>query len=301
MKSFYLLIILISIQISSVYAQELNAKVTINAEKIQLTDKTIFNEMAKSCTEFLNNRKWTNDQYQVLERISCNFFLNITEMVGSDVFRAEVSIQSTRQAYGSNYNTVVFYNLDKDWQFQYSNFQNFEFNENQFTNNFSSLLAFYAYTIIGMDYDSYGLDGGNPYFIKAQQIVNNASTATETGWQALNGTANKNRYWLIENILNARYKSFHDAIYTYHRKGIDYMYKDIDAARKEITSALTQLKNVSRLSPNLYLLQLFFFAKSDEIINIYKDALPADKNKIVELLNEISVQNSNKWQQILGK
>ncbi len=282
-------------------AQELNAKVNINAEKLgNVPDKTIFTDMTKAISEFLNNRKWTNDNYQLVERINCTFFINLTEM-STDVFKAEVDIQSTRPIYNSNYTSAVFFTLDKDWLFKYSRYENLEFNENQFSSNFTSMLAFYAYIIIGMDYDSYSLEGGTSNYIKAQQIVNQASTASEPGWLASTGTQSKNRYWLIENLLNARYKAFHEAMNQYYRKGMDEMHKDLDGARKEITNALTQIKTVWKLSPNLFLLQLFFFTKSEEIVNIYKDALPADKNKIVELLNEINVQNSTKWQQILGK
>lgn len=278
--------------------QDLNAIVKVNSDQVQLSDKTIFKDMENAIFNFLNNRKWSADNIKTEEKINCTFILIINKYDAPDVFSGSLQIQSGRPVFGTGYQSTLLNIIDEDILFKFSPFQTVEYQENNFVNNFSAIFAFYALMAVGMDYASFAPEGGNPYFVKAQQLVNAAQSASEPGWKAFDSKSNRNRYWLIENAMNPRYKSFLEAYYAYHRKGLDAMGKDKEEGRKEITNALFKLQQVFKLSPNVYILYAFFLAKADEIVNIYKDALPADKAKIIELLNEISQNNGNKWSQI---
>lgn len=284
----------------SAYAigQDLNATVKVNSDQVQLSDKTVFKDMENAIFNFLNNRKWTTDNIATDEKINCTFILIINRYESPDVFSGSLQIQSGRPVYGTGYQTTLLNIIDEDILFKFSPFQTVEYQENNFVNNFSAIFAFYALMVAGMDYASFGPDGGNPYFVRAQQLVNAAQSATEPGWKAFDSKSNRNRYWLIENMLNPRYKAYQEAWLNYHRKGLDAMGKNKEEARKEITNSLLKLQQIFKLSPSLYIMHTFFLAKADEIVNIYKDALPAEKTKMIELLNEISQNNSNRWNSI---
>jgi hypothetical protein len=286
------------------FAQDLNAQVRVIADRItDLTDKSIFKDMEKSMTEFLNNRKWTSDKIANEERITCNFVFIMEKYVATEnYFEGSLQLAAQRPVFGSSYNTPLINLKDEKIQFKYSNFTTFDYIENQFTNNLSSILSFYALTIVGLDYASFGQEGSSiTSLIKAQQIVNAAQSASESGWQAFEGTSQRNRYWLIENIMNARYKPFFDAWYGYHRKGLDKMTKNVVEGRKEIYAALENIKKVFKTSSNLYLLTFFFTAKGDEIMILFKEAPMEERTKLVTLLTEINNQNSNKWQTLITK
>lgn len=299
-SSIYLIfIILFSVNFAN--AQDLNARITVNADQVQLSDKSIFKELERSIYEFLNNRKWSSDKVTSEERLNCTFVFIIDAYTAPDYFKGTLQIQASRPAFGSSYSTVLLNLKDNKIEFKYNAFQPIEFNENSFSNNLSSILSYYTYIIMGLDYDSFGEAGGNPFYIKAQQVVTNAQSSSEVGWQAFDLPANRNRYWLADNLNNARFKDFHSALYAYHRKGIDIMYKDLNQGRKEVITSLEQLKKVFKLSNNLYMMTVFFEAKGDEIVLMFKDAQPEEKNKVVELLNEMSIQFKNKWQSILQK
>jgi hypothetical protein len=282
-------------------SQDLNARVTVNADQIQLSDKSVFKELERSIFEFLNNRKWTTDKVNNDERLNCTFVFIIEQFTAPDYFKGSLQIQSTRPAYASSYNSVLLNLKDDKIEFKYNSFQAIEYNENSFTNNLSSILSYYTFIMLGLDYDSFGDNAGLSLLLRAQSIVSTAQSISEIGWQAFDLPANRNKYWLADNLTNSRFKEFHTAIYNYHRKGVDQMSKDLNAGRKEVLTSLEQMEKVFRLSNNLYMMSAFFQAKADEIILIFKDAEPQDKNKAVEILNKISVQNQNKWQTILQK
>lgn len=284
-----------------IHAQDINARITVNADKIQLSDKGIFKELEKSLYEFINNRKWTQDRVTNDERINCTFVLIIDEYTAPDYFKGSLQIQATRPVFGSSYNTVLLNLKDDKIEFKYNNFQAIEYNDNTFTSNLSSIFAFYTYIILGLDYDSFGENGGSIYFARAQQVVNNAQSSSEPGWQAFDLPANRNRYWLADNFNNARFKDFHQAMYHYHRKGLDNQYKNMKDGLKEMLVALETMRKVFKLSNNLYMMTVFFQAKADELVLCMKEADPEVKNKAIEILNEISVQNQNRWQTILQK
>ena len=282
---------------SQLFAQEINCAVTINAEKVTQTDPKIFKTLETAIFEFMNTRKWTDDVFLPEERIECQILISITEELSSDRFRAQTSIVSRRPIYGSDYNSTLFNFQDKDFEFIYSEYQPLEYNENQYTNNLTAMLAYYAYIIIGLDYDSFALKGGDKYFLKAQTIVNQASNSDFKGWKSYDGT--RNRYWYINNLMDAKFSGVRDVFYQYHRQGLDNMYNDQIKPVSTITKALQTLDNVNRTQPNSMVMQLFFSAKSDELLGIYSKAPPAEKAKGISYLIRLDPVNADSYQELL--
>jgi hypothetical protein len=280
------------------FSQELNCKVQVVSPTIQGTDKSVFDNLQTTIFEFMNNRKWTNETFKNTERIDCSILVNITERMSTDEFKANIQIQVRRPVFKSSYNTVLLNNNDNDFQFKYLENQTLDYSENVYTSNLTSVLAFYAYFIIGLDYDSFELKGGTPYLQKALAIVNNAQSGNDLGWKAFDG--NKNRYWLINNMLDATFVPLRECMYKYHRLGMDLMVDNKETARVTIFESLQNLRKIHQIKPLSYSMQVFFYAKSDEIINIFSGAFPDEKAKIVNLLNEIDPTNSNKYQKILA-
>lgn len=281
------------------YSQELNCRVSIFSQQIQTSNKHIFESMQKDLYEFLNNRKWTDHVYSYDEKIECTILINLTEQISTDQFKGTMQIQSIRPIFNSNYNSVMLNLKDNDIQFNYQEFQSLEFNENTFGSNLVSLLAYYAYVIIGFDYDSYSLMGGTPYFQKAEKIVQNAQNAQEKGWKSFE--SQKNRYWLVENLLNSKYAPVREFNYKYHRLGLDIMSEKQAEGRAQIADALQLVQKVYRdkPSPFMMLLQILFDAKSDEFVQVFSESFPDEKARIVNILKEIDPTNSNKYQRIL--
>lgn len=280
------------------FAQELNCKVQVLSQQIQGTDKRVFTTLQTAIFEFMNNKKWTNDQFKLDERIDCSILINVTERPSTDQFVATIQVQSRRPIYKSSYNSVLLNYNDNDFQFTYLENQPLEFNENQFTTNLTSVLGFYAYLIIGMDYDTFSMNGGTTYLQKAQNIVNQAQNTSEPGWRAFE--SNKNRYWLINNMLDAPFINIRECMYNYHRKGLDEMVSNKEGGRANILEALESLRKVHQARPLSFAMQVFFNAKSDEIINIFSGAFSDEKSKVVTLLNDIDPTNSNKYQKIMA-
>ncbi len=293
-KYIVVLVILIFAQASK--AQDLNCKVQIITQQLATTDKSIFIEMEKSIFEFINNTKWTTDIIQINERIECNLIINVKEQLGIDEFKATAQIQSSRPVFNTSYNSTMFNYMDEDWTFKYIINQPLEFNENDARSNLTSLIAYYVYVIVGLDYDSYSLFGGTTYFQKARQIVNNAQTLPGKGWKAFDGT--RNRFILVDNLLDNNFKPVRETVYKYHRLGLDVMSQNIDNGRDEIKELLPKLLKLAKERPNSMILNIFFSAKSDELVNIFSRAVQSDKQAIIQTLSEIDPGNSNKYQQI---
>lgn len=292
----YIFGILLIILSQTTKAQDLNCKVQIITQQLATTDKSIFIEMEKSIFEFINNTKWTTDIIQINERIECNLIINVKEQLGIDEFKATAQIQSSRPVFNTSYNSTLFNYMDEDWTFKYIINQPLEFNENDARSNLTSLIAYYVYIIVGLDYDSYSLFGGTTYFQKARQIVNNAQTQPGKGWKAFDGT--RNRFILVDNLLDNNFKPVRETIYKYHRLGLDVMSQNIDNGRDEIKELLPKLLKLAKDRPNSMILNIFFSAKSDELVNIFSRAMPSDKQAIIQTLSEIDPGNSNKYQQI---
>lgn len=248
-------------------AQELNCTVSINATQVQTTERTVFRDMKTAIEQFMNSRKWTNDSYKNYEKINCNMLITITRMPSVGNFAASVQIQSARPVYNTNYSTLVFNFADRDWEFEYVESLPLEYNDNTYTTNLTSMLALYAYMIIGVDYDSFSELGGSPYFQRALQVVNNAQQSNRPGWQSMQN--NRSRYWIVENYNNPQMTDLRKALYSYHRLGLDTFDKDPDKSREVILKGLKDIKKVRDINPTAVIIVSFFDAKGKELANIF--------------------------------
>jgi len=290
-------IILFLIGSLNLNAQEFNCSVQVSAPQIQQSNKEKFQELRKGLYEFVNERHWTQYSFTIDERIECTIAITITEEISSDEFKGKMNLVLRRPVYGTSYNTVLLNYVDNDFDFQWQEGQPLDFNENTFTSNLTSTVAFYIYIFLGFDFDSYQMLGGTPYFEKAQSIVNAAQSARERGWKAFESM--KNRYWLSENLTNSSYSDVRKAMYEYHRKGLDLMQDNIEKGRQGVMNALEMLQRAYREKPRLYLLQFVMDAKRDEMINIFSQAAPMDKTKAVNILSEIDASKASQYQKIL--
>lgn len=301
MKKWFLLVVAFLFNFC-VQAQELTVKVTVNTPKLQTADPQVFQTLRTAVEEFMNNQKWTNDVFEQEERIKMDIVITISKELAANTFEAEVSLQSTRPVFNSLYETPMFKHQDKDVVFTYEQFQPLEFSQTTYLNNLTSVLGFYAYIVLGMDYDSFSPFGGEPHFQAAQDVVNRIPpniASTVPGWRSTDG--NRNRYWLIENILSPRVRPFRQAIYDYHRQGLDVMYEDVGGGRAVMTQALESLDGVNRSYPNSMILQVFANTKSDEIIEIYKGAGPQEKNSITRTMERVDPPRASAYRQGIGK
>lgn len=281
------------------FAQELNCRVTVNATPTaqQTIDKRIFTSLQTQVYEFMNNTQWSTDQFKREEKIECTILINITKVNPPDEFEASITVQSSRPIYNSDYKSVLLNFQDNDFTFRYLEYQQFLFSETNFISNLTSVLAYYANVVIALDYDSYSPKGGTAFWQKAQSIITMAQNTPEKGWRSSDGF--RNRYWLVENIMNPVFEPMRDCYYNWHRKGLDIMYENLDNGRTEILGCLDLLLKVHKARPASFNMQLFFNAKSPEVINIFGQALPADKNKAVTILNQVDPTNQSKYAKIL--
>jgi len=293
-----ILIILLFSLANSVSAQELNCQVQVLSQQISGTDKRVFDALQTAIFEFLNNKKWTTETFKTEERIDCSILINITERVSTDEFKATLQVQARRPVYKSSYNSPLLNYIDNDIQFKYIENQALDFTENTYTSELTSILAFYSNLIIGMDYDTFSMNGGTTYLQKALSVVNSAQNASGKGWKAFDG--DKNRYWIINNMLDASFVPMRECMYTYHRKGLDEMVNNKESGRATILESIENLKKVHEAKPLSFSLQVFFNAKSDEIINIFSGAFADEKPKALNVLTEIDPTNSNKYQKIMA-
>ena len=297
MRRLFILLSILFFHIISIKAQELKCAINVTAPSVAGSDRTVYEKMQQALYEFMNSRQWTNYKFTTEERIDVNILITIQNRVSTDQFTGNMQIQARRPVYKTSYNSTLFNHIDNDIDFKYVEQQPLEFIENTNTSNLTSLLAYYTYIILGLDFDSFSKNGGTPYFEKAQSIVINSQNSAEKGWKAFE--SQRNRYWLIENLLNSQYAPIREAIYSYHRLGLDAMYDNVENGRAAITSALDLLQKVHRQKPGSFLMQAFFSAKADEFVNIYTEAPPMEKPRVVNILREIDPTNSNKYQKIL--
>lgn len=293
------LLIACALTYTTAHAQELNCSLQVNSQKIQGTNRSVFEEMQRTLYEFMNNTVWTNHTFATDERIECTMILTLTEQIGSDEYKGQLTVQSRRPVYGTTYNTPILNFLDENLQFKYIEGQKLEFSESSHISNLTSILAFYAYIVLGYDYDTFSPLGGSPFFAKAEQIVQNAQNAPEKGWRAYEGKR-RNRYWLVDNMVNDKYRGLRRASYTYHRRGLDVMADKIADGRAQVLDAVLALQELyrQRPDPDMLALQLFLEAKRDELINIFSEGQSSEKTKAANALMEIDPTNSSRYQQI---
>lgn len=281
----------------SVFSQELNCAVSINATQIQTSDAGIFKDMENAIEQFMNGRKWTNDTYKNHEKILCNFLITITKMPAIGSFSASVQVQSARPVYNSTYTSLLFNFADREWEFEYIESMPLEYNDNTFTSNLTSMLAYYAYLMIGLDYDSFSELGGTPYFQRALAVVNNAQQSNLPGWQAIG--SNRNRYWMVENLNNPQMTDLRKAIYNYHRLGLDTFESNPDESRQVILNGLREIKKVRDVNPNSILVVSFFDAKGKEISNIFSDGNIQVRRQAYDIVTAIDPSNRTTYEKMI--
>jgi hypothetical protein len=277
----------------TINGQELNCNVQVIAPTIANVEASIFESLEDGVREFMNGRRWTNDNFAFEERIECMMQITISDAIGSTKFSGSIQIQSNRPVYNSDYNTPLLFAHDGDLEIDWLDGTAILFNPGQHRDNLSSILAYYAYMIIGMDYDSYGMDSGTEFYLKAQTIVANAQNAGGKGWRASQGK--QNRYWLVENMLSQTFRPLRNCLYNYHRNGMDLLYDDVEAARLNIGDAIIQMRSTNRIRPSSYNLQVFFLAKSDEIIKLFEPAPEAERVRILPVLKQMDPGNIAKY------
>lgn len=283
---------------SSVQGQELNCRVQVIAPQIANVEGSIFESLEEAIQEFVNGRRWSNDDFLFEERIECNIQITISEAPTATSFKGSIQVQSSRPVYNSDYNTPMLLVNDGDFEIAWDGSSNIQFSPDQYRDNLSSILAYYAFMVLGMDYDSMVLDGGTPYYLKAQTIVANAQNAGPSGWKASQGQ--QNRYWLVENMLSQTFRPVRNCLYYYHRMGLDRLFDDVERGRLTMADALIEMRQTHRIRPSSYNLQLFFLAKSDEILKVFGPAPDAEKTRLLPVLKQMDPGNISKYDSILG-
>ena len=277
------------------YGQSLQATVKVAHPKLQKADPKIFKTLEAQIRDFLNDQAWSQDQFDNQERIECNFLLTITEERSNNQFRANLSVQATRPVYGSNYLTPIFTFQDKEVAFEFEQSRPLQFTKNVFYDNLSSVLAFYAYIIVGLDYDSFSLLGGEEYFAEAQNIINTlpSNLTNDPGWTSVG--KNRTRYWLVENLLSARVKPLRQAYYQYHRLGLDMMHQDTDEGKSIMLKSVEQFSQVNRSYPNNTIVPALLGTKSNEIVEVFKQGEKNQKTKVFQVMSTMDPSNVQKY------
>jgi hypothetical protein len=280
-------------------SQELFCSVEVSSQQIQGTDKRVYESMRNAIYEFMNNRIWTEYTLKYNEKIECSILINVTERPSNDYFLCDMTLALRRPVFNSTYNSVLFNFIDKDVEIDYIENQPLDFSVGNFSSNLTSILGFYAYMMIGLDFDSFQLEGGNPYYEAASMIVNNAQSSNYTGWKSAEGT--KNRFWLLENLTNPSYSGVRSFLYEYHRLGLDIMFETPEDGRAAIQNTLTYLQKVKQSRPGLLILQIICDSKRDEFVNVFSEGSPTEKTNAVKFLNEIDPSNAMTYQKIIQK
>ena len=278
----------------SLKAQELNCTVTVNSDQVSQTNQQIFRTLERSLSDFVNKNKWTNRTYQENERINCQMFITITKF-DSNRFEGNIQIQSSRPVYNTSYDSSIFNYKDNDLNFEYIEFQPLVFNPNVFDSNLVSVVSYYAYIILGLDADTFALEGGTDSFRKAQQITTQAQGSNYSGWDQ---NSDRSRFELVDNLMSNTYREYRIAMYNYHRKGLDILGDNNSTGKQVIAGTMKLFETMINRRPNAFLIQTFFDAKADEIQNIFSDGPKVDIVELKEILNDIAPTYSGTWKDI---
>ncbi len=293
MKNFAYIFIIILLSICKIFAQEFNLNVTVNTPNIQTVDPKVFKSLEIQVKEFINSTKWTDDLFEPYERIKGNLQLTIKKENGGNSFDAEIQIQATRPVYGATYETPIFTHMDNQFTFNYEQLQPMVYAKNTANDNLISVLSYYVYVILGVNYDSYALFGGDSYFQTAQDIVNLAPQEG-SGWSNRDPQARGNRFWLAENMQSPRVKPYRQTIYNYHRQGLDIMSNNVTKGRQNMLAALEDVDKVNATYPNCFSLRIFANTKWSELIEIFKKATPDQKVRLTQIMQRVDPANSGK-------
>lgn len=296
----YYLILFLVLLPGIISSQELNCNIQISAQRIQGSNRQVFESMQRDLFEFMNNTVWTNHVFNYAERIDCNILINLSDQLSADEFKGTIQIQLSRPVFNTTYNSTMLNFIDNSFQFKYVEFQALEFDPNTYRSSLVSVLAYYTYMILGFDYDSFSPMGGTEFFQMAEKIVTNAQNAPEPGWKPYDGSRNRNRYWLVKNVLDKEYEGVRQFLYDYNINGLDKMESKISEARTSMVESLKLIQDVYRRKPDpyMYLVQVIMDSKSDELINIFSAAFPEEKSRVVEILTEIDPANKAKYETI---
>jgi len=281
---------------TKINAQELNCSVTVNVDQLQNSNTQVYSTLENAINEYFNKTRWTNKNYKPQEKIQCAIILNILEQPSSNQFSGNIQVQVSRPVFNSTYKTPIFNFKDDDLSFTYNEFQQLIFNENSFDSNLVSILTFYAYTILGIDGDTFAINGGQEYHVKAEKVINLAQQGGNNGWNRRDG--NTTRYQLNENLLSPVFKDYRTAMYEYHVKGLDIMISDKKEAKKTISSAVMKMRNVYNRRNNAFLLRVFMDTKSDEIVDVFSDGPNTNNSELKETLLRIYPSFNTKWDKI---
>jgi hypothetical protein len=290
-----LLILLIGIVMTiNVSAQEFLCNINIQSQKVTGVDKSVFDALQTSMFEFMNNRKWSSRNFKMEERIECTMLFTINEVVSSDEFTGTLNVVLQRPIYKTDYASPVINLVDKDIHFRYIPYQSMEYADNTYSSNLTSILAYYAYLMLGLDSDTFSPLGGTEYYEKAQTVVNSAQSAPEKGWQAFEGPKNRNQ--LVAGLINPSYEDLRNFLYEYHRLGFDNMSENVESSRSEIVKTIMYFKNINNKRPGLYPMQIFIETKRDEIVSLFSKATPAEKTAVINIMKEVDPANSSTYQ-----
>ena len=287
---------MVLLMVFSLSAQDFQCQLSINSTSISGSNRNKFNTLQQELHKFVNDRKWCQYTLKTNERIECAIMIVLTAAQG-DTYTGEMNIQLQRPIYNTNYKSPVLNMKDNDIKFTYEEGTPLEYSENQNLSNLTSLIAYYLNMFLALDFDTFSLNGGDPYYSLAQGVVNACQSATEQGWKSYEN-AQRNRYWMMENLTNPTYSKIHDFLYKYHRLGLDMMSESVDVGRASILDAIRDLQKVNSQKSNLYIVQIMIQAKADEIVNIFKEATPVEKTEVIRLMKQIDPANSSKYNTI---
>ncbi|WP_282161818.1 DUF4835 family protein [Ulvibacterium marinum] len=289
-----LLVLFCVVFFSGAMAQELNCTVTVNSDQVSQTNQQVFVTLERSLTDFINKNKWTNRSYQENERVNAQMFITVTNFENNR-FEANIQIQSSRPVFNTSYETPIFNYKDDQFNFEYIEFQPLVFNQNVYESNLVSVISYYVYIILGLDADTFSLEGGTEYYRTAQGIVTQAQGSNSAGWSQ---SSNRSRFELVDNLLSNTYREYRVAMYNYHRKGLDIFGDNNSTGKQVIAGTMNLFETMVKRRPNAFLIQTFFDAKSEEIQNIFSDGPKVDIVKLKETLNRIAPLYSSTWNDI---
>ncbi|MGM0613677.1 MAG: DUF4835 family protein [Bacteroidota bacterium] len=280
-------------------AQELDCQVNVSASQVQTSNRDRFDELQEAIKEFMNDRKWTDSKFNTEERIECSILIILKEEVSTDKFQATIQVQSRRPVYNTSYNTPLFNFKDDKFTFEYERYQNLNFDVNSFQSNLTSVLAYYAYLIIGLDFDTFSSLGGTDFYQNAQTIVNNAQNSDYKGWKSFEDK--QNRYWIVEDLLNGSLEPLREGYYQYHRHGLDKMAEEEQEARKNILQSLEEFEKAKDQKSFLYILEVLMNTKKDELVNIFRKAPSTMQTKAIDKLKKVDPAHSGDYDKISQK